>query len=285
MNGAEAATGGGDSLLAQARAITAREPWAVACGATAAYVHGVSTSVGGTPALELGVLTPSARTHVPGWVVREEPIPAEDVTTCRGVRVTTPERTALDCAVRLDRVEAVIALDQFLRGHGVRRRDLKARVAALPSARHARRAREALRLADPGAASPRETWLRLCLIGAGLPRPSTQMRVPLGAGRICYLDLAWEEYQLATEYDGREHHSSASDRERDDERRAVLREQGWRIIPVAHDVIPYRVAAYLRHMADALLARGWRPPPDHLVTVQAHIRAARRPGYRPLWPF
>lgn len=40
-----------------------------------------------------------------------------------------------------------------------------------------RRARIALDLVDPGAESPRETWLRLLLIRAGFPPPQTQIPV------------------------------------------------------------------------------------------------------------
>jgi hypothetical protein len=38
------------------------------------------------------------------------------------------------------------------------------------------RARVALSLVDPGAESPRETWLRLLLVEAGFPAPRTQIR-------------------------------------------------------------------------------------------------------------
>ncbi|GLW09517.1 hypothetical protein Misp01_46460 [Microtetraspora sp. NBRC 13810] len=93
---------------------------------------------------------------VPGCLVREGFLVAADVTAHQGVRVTTLERTAFDCVLHLPRLEAVTALDQFLRA-GVRREALAARGRALSRAGEARRLREVLRLADRGAASPPES--------------------------------------------------------------------------------------------------------------------------------
>lgn len=46
-----------------------------------------------------------------------------------------------------------------------------------PGARNLRRLRAALPIVDGGAASPKETQLRLLLIDAGLPTPTTQLPV------------------------------------------------------------------------------------------------------------
>ena len=54
-----------------------------------------------------------------------------------------------------------------------------------------------------GAQSPKETWLRLVLIQAGLPRPQTQIPVYDEFGEvIAYLDMGWEDVKVAVEYDG-----------------------------------------------------------------------------------
>lgn len=64
----------------------------------------------------------------------------------------------------------------------------------------------ALNLHDPGAQSPRETWLRLLLIRDGFPRPATQIPVVSADGRRrYYLDMGWEDLKLAVEYDGDQH--------------------------------------------------------------------------------
>ncbi|WP_043624446.1 hypothetical protein [Nonomuraea candida] len=50
------------------------------------------------------------------------------------------------------------------------------------------------------------------MVEGGLPRPTTQIKVELGKDRLVYLDLGWEEFKVAVEYDGQEHHTSAAGR-------------------------------------------------------------------------
>ncbi|MDA0634721.1 hypothetical protein OUY22_14955 [Nonomuraea sp. MCN248] len=205
------------------------------------------------------------RLEVPGWAVHAGVLPAADVTLHDGIRVTTPARTAFDCAHWLPRAEAVVVLDQFLR-----------RGLDLDLLRHrtlSGRARGVLGLADRRAASPRESWLRVMLADCGLPRPVTQLRVALPGGRHACLDLGWEAYQVAVEYDGREHHTTPADRHDDERRREELRRHGWRVVVAGPDVIPGRAADLLEAVAGALIERGWRPGPEGM----ARILAARRP--------
>ncbi|QYC44690.1 hypothetical protein Nocox_35655 [Nonomuraea coxensis DSM 45129] len=48
----------------------------------------------------------------------------------------------------------------------------------------------------------------MILVEGGLPRPSTQLRVDLGDDHHAYLDLGWEAFKVAVEYDGQEHHTT-----------------------------------------------------------------------------
>src|SRR6185312_3581545 len=75
-----------------------------------------------------------------------------------------------------------------------------------PGVRGLRLLRTALDLSDPGAQSPRETWLRLLLIREGFSPPRTQIPVlsPDWLRRY-YLDMGWEDIKLAVEYDGDQH--------------------------------------------------------------------------------
>ncbi|NUW45172.1 DUF559 domain-containing protein [Nonomuraea rhodomycinica] len=249
--------------------MTRAAPQAVACRQTAAHVWGLNAlSPGATDADWPVELVAPGHLALPGCVTHVATLPPGDVTVHRGVRVTTPGRTALDCARWLPRLEAVAALDQFAR-RGV---DLEELWRRAPSWH----VRDTLALADRGAGSPPESWLRVILVDGGLPRPATQIQVPLPGDRHAYLDLGWKPYRLAVEYDGREHHSSAADRRRDDTRRAELRRQGWRVIPVRRDVIPARTAALLEHVANALIECGWRPTPRQTTRVLSRIGAARR---------
>jgi hypothetical protein len=96
---------------------------------------------------------------------------------------------------------------------------------------------------DGGAQSPKESWLRLILIDAGLPRPTTQIRVTDGR-IVAYLDMGWEQPMVALEYDG-DHH-------RTDRRQYVSDRLGWRVIKVIKEDRP---AVVVERARDALAPR------------------------------
>ncbi|SET31154.1 DUF559 domain-containing protein [Nonomuraea wenchangensis] len=263
-----------DPLIDRTRQITRSIPQATACRRTAAHIWDLDvlpSHTGDDWPVEL--IAPGHLT-IPGCVTYLAPLPEADITTHKGVRLTTMERTALDCARYLPRMEAVAILDRFAR-KGL---DLEA---LWHRPLNSWQLRDTLSLADRGAASPRESWLRVILIEGGLPRPSTQIRVDLGDDHHAYLDLGWEAYKVAVEYDGQEHHTSPADRQRDTDRREELRRRGWRVIAVRRDVIPGQIADLLHHVANALIERGWRPGPETTTRILRNIRAARRrPHYR-----
>ncbi|WP_433515918.1 DUF559 domain-containing protein [Nonomuraea sp. CA-143628] len=257
------------SLLERAQRITRLIPQAVACRRTAAHIWGLHVLSLDTPEDDWPVeLIAPGHLAIPGCVTHVTTLPADDITEHKGVRLTTRERTALDCVRWLPRLEAVAALDQFLR-HGV---DLE----ALWHQSTSWHLRDTLSLADRGAASPRESWLRVILVDGGLPRPTTQVRVPLADDRFAYLDLGWPEFRVAVEYDGQRHHTSAADQLRDEHRRAELRALGWRVIVVRRDVIPGQTADLLHQVADTLIQQGWQPGARQTIRILSRIRAARR---------
>jgi hypothetical protein len=95
-----------------------------------------------------------------------------------------------------------------------------------------REARRVLELVDPGAESPRETWLRLLVIRHGFPPPKTQIPVRNEYGElIAVLDMGWEEIKLALDYDG-DHHRAPSRFNRDIRRHDDVTELGWTDIRV-----------------------------------------------------
>ncbi|MFI6298232.1 DUF559 domain-containing protein [Nonomuraea sp. NPDC050790] len=264
------------SLLSRARLLTQLLPGAVACRRTAAHAWGLQAMPDGTRQEEWPVeLAIPIHLDVPGSQVYELSLPPADTTTFRGTRLTTPERTALDCAQTLPRIEGIAIVDQFLR-RGVKIAGLRTRAVPLTHLL------QTLDMADSGAASPRESRLRVAFMEAGLPRPATQIHVPLPGARHAYLDMGWPDHHLAVEYDGREHHSSPADRTRDATRRASLKSVGWHVIPVRRDVVPARMGDLLEQVANSLIERGWRPHPDQTTRILSRIRAARRnPNHRP----
>lgn len=116
--------------------------------------------------------------------------------------------------------------------------------------------RAALPLVDGGAASPKETWLRLLLIVTGFPVPTTQIPVVGGYRAIAILDMGWEAFGVAAEYDGDRHRSDRRRYVRDQRRLRKLAELGWIIARVIAEDTDDDIVIRVR---DALLARGWRP--------------------------
>jgi hypothetical protein len=104
----------------------------------------------------------------PGVVVREERIGADEYTTADGICVSTPVRTALDLARHLPGIRAMTHLDALATVTGIEPAAVLALARRYPGARGVRRARAILPLIDAGAQSPRESWLRMVLVDAGL---------------------------------------------------------------------------------------------------------------------
>jgi very-short-patch-repair endonuclease len=108
-------------------------------------------------------------------------------------------------------------------------------------------------LFDSGAQSPKESWLRLVLIQAGLPRPQTQIPVVNEFGSaIAYLDMGWEDVKVAVEYDGEQHRSDRHQYTWDLRRSEILQRRGWIVVRV---VAGDRPAEVVRRVRDALAAR------------------------------
>jgi hypothetical protein len=110
-----------------------------------------------------------------------------------------------------------------------------------------------LELADSGAESPKETWLRLLLIRAGLPRPTTQIpAVGPDSGKTYYLDMGWQDPMVAAEYDGEQHRLDREKYAKDIRRREELDRLGWIVIRV---VAGDRSADIVRRVRTALASR------------------------------
>ena len=123
-----------------------------------------------------------------------------------GLRVTTPDAPRSTSARRGSLDVAVARLDALGNATGLPNEEVHAVARAHRGARGFRQLNAALDLYDPGAASPKETWLRLLVIRAGYPRPQTQIPVRSADGqRQYYLDMGWEDLMLALEYDGEQH--------------------------------------------------------------------------------
>ncbi len=179
------------------------------------------------------IIVPGRRRAQPRLRVREEVLPAREITVIDGIRVSTAIRTAFDLGRRPPLVEAVVAVDALSRAGRFLPRDLTAFGYHHLGAPGSRLLAAAVELADPLSGSPMETRIRLALHGAGLPAPVLQH--PVGPYD---LDLAYPHLLLAIEYDGREH--LTQERAMHDlVRQAYLTRAGW-------DVLRFRAVDVLR---------------------------------------
>jgi Protein of unknown function (DUF559) len=221
----------------------------VLAGLTAAALHGSSWIDDDEP-IELIWRNPNSPA---GVLTRNHRVDGDEVTRVARLPVTTAARTAYDLGRQLPRGQAVARLDALMRATPFSVEDVLLLAKRYPGARGLRRLRAALPLVDGGAASPKETWLRLLIIDAGLPTPTTQIPVHERWRLVGVLDMGWEKYKVAVEYDGDHHRTSRRQYVRDQQRLRKLEAMGWIIIRVIAEDAPADVA---RRVRDALTRRG-----------------------------
>jgi len=196
---------------------------AVFSGSTAAFLHGLDARCG---AIEATLPSPTRISRRAGITLKRRRLAPHEVVLRNGFRVTSPLRTVLDLASRLDLVEAVAVLDAALHRQLIRAEQLQARG----------RLDRAIELTEPKTESPMETRLRLLLVLAGLPRPQVQVVLRDESGSFLGRpDLYYPEHRLAIEYDGATHRESLAS---DNRRQNRLLDAGYRVLRfTASDVL------------------------------------------------
>jgi Protein of unknown function (DUF559) len=215
-------------------------------GVSAAAMHG-SKWVDDVTTVEL---IHENRHRLPGLLTRGDRVEDDEIAVIDGVPVTTATRTVLDLGCWYPMTSAVAAIDSLARATEIKAADVELLAQRYPGRRGITRARRAINLFDAGAQSPKETWLRLLLINAGLPRPQTQIPVCDETGNaIAYLDMGWEDVKVAVEYDGDQHRSDRYQYNWDVRRSEILHRLGWTVIRV---VAGDRPADIVRRVKSAL---------------------------------
>ena len=179
-------------------------------------------------------------------------LPSFHLGVVEGVTVTTPVRTWLDCAPWLRRPDLVAMGDAILhrglgtRGEfehlltwGYRRRGMAGVRAAVP-------------ILDGAAESPAESWVRVMLIDAKVPRPICNLDIYFQGRWLARVDMAWPESRVIVEYDGIVHLDERQ-RRRDAERLNALQAAGWLVIVLTADDLrrPERIISLVRSALDA----------------------------------
>jgi hypothetical protein len=216
-------------------------PWlkAVACGRTAARVWGlplVDDDDPATGAHEQTIHHVHSRTGLTAVhgrdghaVVRHrlDLRPGDVRRLSDGLRLTSPVRTAYDCAGLLKGEAVVCLLDDGLRRGLFDRDELEAQAARMAGRPGVVAFRAAVALADGRAEAPSETLARL-LLQPVLPRlqPQVRLRTPSGSV-VARFDLADELARFAVDVDGRRGHAGPQMVARDRRRDRRTEAQGW----------------------------------------------------------
>jgi len=194
--------------------------------------------------------------HPPaGVITRNHRLDDDEITHAARLPVTTPARTAYDLGRLLPRSNAVTRLDALMQATPYSAEDVLVLAKRYPGARGLRQLRAVLPLVDGGSASPKESWLRMLLLDAGLPRPTTQIPVHESWRLIGILDMGWIKYKVAVEYDGDQHRTDRRQYVRDQKRLRDLEAVGWIVVRVIAEDRPGDV---IRRVRQALAARGYR---------------------------
>jgi hypothetical protein len=226
---------------------------AVIAGSSAAALLGAKWVDAAAPAELI-----TDRTRPPALIItRNETLLSGETVSVAGVRVTSPARTAYDIGRRPGIQMAFMRLDALARATGFTVGDVLPLIDAHRGARGMKQLRRALALMDAGAESPQETKTRLLLVGAGLPRPQTQIPVLNDWGGIlARIDMGWEQWKVGVEFDGAQHWTDPAQRTWDIDRAAELLRRGWVIVRVSADLLRNRPDIVITRVRDALRVAG-----------------------------
>jgi very-short-patch-repair endonuclease len=200
-------------------------------GVTAAAIHGLPLPmrVGAQPTIHAAVRSGDRRIQAAGVTPHHIRVRDSDITTVRGLPVTTPARTWCDLATAgITLAELVAAGDRAIwrRAPRTSRDQLRLATANYEGRRGAAIMRIALPLLSDRADSPAESALRVAIVAAGFAVPDVNGEVRVG-GRVLHLDLSWPDRLVAIEYEG-DHHRTDRDQWRlDIQRFTELQEAGW----------------------------------------------------------
>jgi Protein of unknown function (DUF559) len=221
-------------------AVRARAAWlwasgdCVLCGVSAAAALGTRWIDGDLPA----ELIRDDRHSPSGILVRSYRLAPEDVCIVRGMRITTPLRTAFDIGRTRPQDRAIPLLDALMAATGLRPADVMALADSRARIRGVRRLRATAERCDGGAESPQESRVRLMLVRAGLPAPETQIEFRDEYGHpFIRVDMGWREWKVAVEYDGVQHWSDRKQRSWDIDRIAILETMGWTVIRISAEML------------------------------------------------
>ena len=176
----------------------------------------------------------------------------------RGLSITSAPQSFLNLARPLELVDLLVLGDSLVHKQRVTPGELR-RFCAERSADGVGRAREAAALVRTGVESPNESRLRLLIVSAKLPEPVVNFSIVDAHGfETRRIDLAYPEFKLAIEYDGRHHIKRENSWRADLLRREELEAAGWRFVIVTAADLFGDPAGVIRRIVAALRQTGCR---------------------------
>ncbi|MGH8893071.1 MAG: type IV toxin-antitoxin system AbiEi family antitoxin domain-containing protein [Actinomycetes bacterium] len=180
------------------------------------------------PDQRVSVARDHSRARYPGVLIHRADVGNTEVR--RGLRVTTPLRTVLDCARVLPVSEAVVIADSAMRKGLVTVDELRA-AAARTRGKNAPPVRRMARMVDPKSGSVLESLIRVLLLENGLAPDETQWVVRDDRGHaVARVDFVWPRARLVVEADGFEFHRERSDYRTDRRRANAFCRLDWRLL-------------------------------------------------------
>jgi very-short-patch-repair endonuclease len=175
-----------------------------------------------------------------------------EITTVEGIRVTTADRTVVDIARMLPRMDALATVDAALRIGACTPESLAHQLEQQRRLRGIVAARQLVSFGNGLAESPMESRLRMRILDAALPMPALQWHVTDRFGGFSYrLDLAWPKWRVGVEYDGAGHLERSQQRH-DIARRTWLAHAGWTMLWATDRDVYLDHRRFLRQLADVL---------------------------------
>lgn len=225
------------------------------CGMAAAHLHGERWYAPESIARQVEMYTVGTP-HVPAGVRLRRlrsPLPANQLTTRLGLKVTSVARTGIDVARWDDDDERAVAkVDALCNRTRTDVSTLRTFASELSGLRGLPRVRDLLDYYDRRADSPPETRLRLLLWRSDLPNPEMQVVIYNEHGVIVTTaDFGYPRDKVAIFYDGAVH-SHRSTWERDARINAELAELGWQVVRVTAQM-QRNPATVLRQIRAALV--------------------------------
>jgi hypothetical protein len=206
--------------------------------------------------LHVSAIPPGREPRTRGVIGHRIDVALDRLTLRHGLPVANPVETWAQLASTIGEDHLVAAGDALLTAGLADRADLL-EAAQQPRRRGAKALAAAVPFVRAGAESPRESAVRLVLVRAGLPEPELNGNLHDDSGHfLARLDMAYPEYRVAVEYDGRQH-ADLDQFRRDADRWPAIAGQGWILIRVLDHHLAEPERRIVAPTRRALLSRGW----------------------------